>query len=177
MALRTFIPLACCCFWNTTGPLAMRGLLVVGRAAVVLVGRMLCERHRVCNCAEERPAVVVGRDERERARIEDVSDFAADAAVRERIDRPAIVGLWVCAAERMDEGSRGAVVEVSTCGRRSAGEELKLGCGLVERIAKNDRRIASLGRVTCTPSRSFDPNPLIRAQLTPTLTLTHHHPV
>jgi hypothetical protein len=84
MALRTFIPLACC-FWNTATPLCTKGAtapaLRVGRA----LERMACERHRVCIAGSV--VVIVGWAARERARIDEVSDLAADAADRVVFDK------------------------------------------------------------------------------------------
>lgn len=96
--LRTFIPLVCC-FWKTARPLGRLGLLA-GRPIGLREGAR-CERHRVCVCVEKRFA----RAERDRARIEDVSDLVADAADRDTIERLAI---FCCLQRREGERVSGA---------------------------------------------------------------------
>jgi hypothetical protein len=90
MALRTFIPLACC-LWKTATPLCTAGATAPAfRVVLKGVERTAWERHRVWTAGR-----VVGRAERERARMDEARDFVADAADRIVWSRLAMVGWGV----------------------------------------------------------------------------------
>ena len=77
---------------------------------------MAWDRHRVWTAGSV--VVVVGRAERERARIDEASDFVADAADRAVWNRLAIVGLSLAG---LGEWTGGGVVWVGLAVRRRIG--------------------------------------------------------
>ncbi len=117
MALRTFIPRVCT-FWNTATPLCTAGATAPALSAVLLVARAAWDRQRVWRAGR-----VAGRAARERARIEVASDLVADAAVRDRVGKLAMLGVCAVGPDggRWNGGLRWPLVVVGVVvgGRRS----------------------------------------------------------
>jgi hypothetical protein len=93
----------------------------------LVVERRVCEKHRVCTLGR-----VVGRAERESARIDEVSDLVADRTVCNTIEEPAMVA---------GVGWESRLESVRGC---STGRELKMG-----QWRSSIQKHGVLGMVTC----------------------------